>query len=486
MLAKILFGLVLAQTSLASQECLSLQERIFEAQSKNSPAISMRMIDSAADFRKFKPVIDDDNTIAMAGYIPKQEERTARYQEIWCKGKGRVALEDRFLWPKSNTKSSYCGQLQQDMIEQVVRDQGIQFPRYIVKPRTYRSGIEWLNNARLNLKTQPLIQWDQDGTLKVQPQVLQSSQWPDKIPVDSIKRIAGQYYCKVLSRDGVQALAHDLAQKQYQWVGPSFRLDSDLAKLSAIPGVDAGRFSWRSKNILSRSHYYVAHEESLKNIPKGIMVISPGGAIPPIAMRGLALSFAKKGYLSLVLSYPGNLAIFELESSVRSLALAVNNHRVQAIAGYLSLLPQDLPLFAFGHSLGGAVLGRVVFSDDNPFDHIAIYGAASFFGADPDSLGQKPVTLLFGGQERAGEGIVSSQLKTLKGLFGVELQDDGRYWNGSQVWVEELPFLNHFGILSDAYVGDDTLRSRDGNASDVRESVEVLIKKVDYYIHSPR
>ena len=484
MLKQLILSLSLSQSAWASTECLSLQSKAFEAQSKSAPNINISASKNSAEFKQFKPSIDSDDVVQMASYTPLQEERTSRYDEIWCKGRSRSALENHFSWPKSNLKKANCQELQKDVIADAEAELGYELPNHYVSATTYGTGIEWINHSKFNLKPLPLLQWSKQGELLFHPQALKSANWLGKIPVDGAQRISGQYYCKLISKTGVKALAQDLKKQDYQWVAPTFNLGSDLLKLDSIPGFSAGRIAWRSKNIFSRSHYFVANEEALKSNAKGIMVLSPGGAIPPIAMRSLALSFAKQGYLSLVLSYPANLAILEFESSVRSLSKAIKSNRGMGIAPYLQMLASDTKIYALGHSLGGAILGRVIFSDNNPFDHTFLYGAASFLNEDPSKLSQRPVTLLFGSQEQSGKGLSQEQVLDLERLFAVEKQDDNRYWNGSNVWAEEIKGINHFGILSDGFVGNAKIRAKDGQGLDVRETVQILAKAVDSYIEA--
>lgn len=194
---------------------------------------------------------------------------------------------------------------------------------------------------------------------------------------------------------------------------------------------------------------------------KSAVVVSPGGKIAPKAMNGLAREIARRGHVAFVIHYLGNLAIIPTEQGkVGTFAdqIARAPERIagipERIAGALRQLPGGVSVV--GHSLGGAVLGKLIGSSDATVRHITLLGVSELV-SEPAAV-RVPTTLMVGSRD----GLVKPQgLTNLEGKLSTQRIT--------------LPDVNHFCVISDPAAGEAERRAQD-NASPL--SSEECVKRV--------
>ena len=129
-----------------------------------------------------------------------------------------------------------------------------------------------------------------------------------------------------------------------------------------------------------------------------------------------------------------------------------------------------------GHSLGGAALGSLVYSAENPFDHSIFYGTSSFIKPNNPSLNENVrISFLFG--ENQGTMISKPQvIQEFSDEFRIsEKSSNGLSSKDGLRTLQVVPELNHFCVISDLTVGDKSRREGDGSGPKPSECAEKLV-----------
>lgn len=178
-----------------------------------------------------------------------------------------------------------------------------------------------------------------------------------------------------------------------------------------------------------------------------VLVVSPGGRIPPEALSVLGQTAAQAGSVVFIVRYIQDVAAIPLGNNRRRAAriAEVVRDRIDDLRNLPSVLGgtalAGLPIYGLGHSLGGAALGANGPEREGLFAGIVLFGASSLL-SEPSAV-VTPVDLVVG----TLDGVVDrAQLPNLEILF-----------QNTVVPVEDV---NHFCIV-DGEVGDPDFRARD-------------------------
>lgn len=219
----------------------------------------------------------------------------------------------------------------------------------------------------------------------------------------------------------------------------------------------------RSGGFLSKTKAFL-YSSNIK--PKGFLVISPGGKIEPTEMSLLCETFAKQGYVVFNIKYTQNVAAIPLpgnQDRARRFAKAIKDDigSLSGLPGRIAeLASQDLPVYGFGHSLGGAALGTFGSESGSAFEKIVLFGTSKLIG-EP-SVSDRRTSLIIGSNDTV---VSRSEISNLESVFDTE--------------VVEVEGVNHFCILPNTS-GDEEFRARDNSTDlDQVECVNLLVQTVD-------
>ena len=204
---------------------------------------------------------------------------------------------------------------------------------------------------------------------------------------------------------------------------------------------------------LGRINAILAHQPG--NPVKGLLIISPGAAIPADKMVNLASKFAQVGYPTFVVEYLANLAIIPTEQK-KSLELAKKIRRGEKLRGIPEQIERSLDSGAsislLGHSMGGAVLAGLADDEQSSFlKRILLVGVSSVVSAPISAKANVPISLLVGSEDglvtqgRANEP--SNEKKEMEALL--------------QRKSVMLQGVNHFCIIDDENTGDAKKRAEE-------------------------
>jgi hypothetical protein len=440
--------------------------------------LEVEVLDDLGSFLKSKPEIAND-FVNLKSYRPDPVQRLSEYSGVWCKLKSRQALEGNQELPSFPTaeqgmncdgvqKSFFSALLATDPATRELYDSsGYHF---VFSNQVFRTGGQWApSTLTVKLKNR--------HDVEITTTSLES---PLGIPV-----IGGMNYCKLLAVDGLQKLVRDIHAKNFDFVSLDERLSADEWLPSDIKLAEV-EFNPRFGNVLAQkaSLFYPASSSQIT----GIYIMSPGGGIPPLTMRGFAQGLVRRGYLTFIVHYPNDLAILEKitgsNNSAINLAKIIRAKGEREINGLPSKFQNlsSMRIIAFGHSLGGAILGEALFGSDNPFDSIVTYGTTSYVDAKKRPLAAKSYFSFLG--EADGLSLSdATRLPTYLAQYGFQKDlGAGRYQiPDQQNYLEIIPKLSHFCIVPDLSVDGfgkkKAAKDRSGPPPD--ECLKALMNKLE-------
>ena len=440
--------------------------------------LEVEVLDDLGSFLKSKPAITND-LVALKSYRPDPVQRLSEYSGLWCKLKSRQALEANQELPSfpSAQQGVNCDGVQKSFFSALLATDQVTRELYdssgyhlVFSNQVLRTGGQWApSSLTVKLKN--------SHDVEITTTSLES---PLGIPV-----IGGMNYCKLLAADGLQKLVRDLHAKNFDFVSLDERLNADEWLPSDIELAEV-EFNPRLGNALAQkaSLFYPASSSQIA----GIYIMSPGGGIPPLTMRGIAQGLVRRGYLTFIVHYPNNLAILEKISgsnnSAINLAKIIRAKGEREITGLPSKFQNlsSMRILAFGHSLGGAILGEALFGSDNPFDSIVTYGTTSYVDAKKRPLAAKSYFSFLG--EADGLSLSdATRLPTYLAQYGFQKDlGAGRYQiPDQQNYVEIIPKLSHFCIVSDLSIDGFGKKkaAEDRTGPPPRECLKTLLDKLD-------
>ena len=179
---------------------------------------------------------------------------------------------------------------------------------------------------------------------------------------------------------------------------------------------------------------------------KDIVIISPGGSIPPASMAGLAKTIAQHRHQVFVVHYFQDLAVIPTQRNNAekfAKALKENLAQIEGLTATEKLLfARPLPIFALGHSLGAATLGETIGNVQSPFDKVIAFGASSFIQL-PATV-NIPTRFFYGSHDQI---VDQAKIAILGQKFATKPQS--------------VEGLNHFCIIDSDSVGSGKLREKD-------------------------
>jgi hypothetical protein len=427
--------------------------------------ISLTEFTSRSDFGDSKPTVSKDS-LKVYAYRPTLTESDTEYDQVWYKFKSPEAINDVVTLAKSGQSVKA-----DKVLERAFQDARKLVPEAAAKvdalgykftfaQQNMIAGFAWIPST-ITLE------------LRGENEIFVNT--PTLISAKQIPTIGGMHYCKIFTPIDAARILTDLAAKNHDKI--PFQ-NPQVPSLNRAGGESHAftEFSWDGNKA------YVVVDKSVTTF-KGTFIISPGGFIPSISMRGLAKTVASEGYVVFIVLYPSDAAFWELldakESRTISLAQLIKSKNSKA----LQSLPESIkafygsasaPVIVFGHSLGGAALGPAIFGNVNPFDTIILYGSATFLkGLGQGAPVAENVASFFGQNENKNE----ETFKNARAELGIENTADSqgvyRSATGNRS-MQIIPELSHFCIISDLKVGQDQIRNSDG----VGPAPSVAVKKL--------
>lgn len=432
---------------------------------------------SRDDFGSSKPSVTS-NGIEIYSYYPTLKEQGSEYDYVWYKFKAPEAIDDVLSLPKLGKRVAADKILELAFSEarKLVPDAAAQVDAmgytFSFGHRNIMIGSQWLS-SKLTIELQD------DKNVYLNAPTLVSSKI---IPV-----VGGMSYCKVFTPSAAASLIQDLANGNHDKIPFKNAQKADL-DLAAGPFHSAANVSWNGlvgDAFSQKAVLFVDNDYRDSGEYQGTCIISPGGFIPAISMRGLAKEIATEGYVVFIIEYPTDLAFWEAidlrESSYLNLTNLIKQQKTEKIQGLFPSVASfysgnTSPVIIVGHSLGGAALGPVVFGKENPFDRIILSGVASYIKAPwQKTVRADNVDLFFGSKESKTEDTIEKVRKELS--LDLDPDSEGIYRSSSSNrTMQFIDGLNHFGIISDMSVGMDMIRNSDGDGKKPSESVQIFVE----------
>jgi hypothetical protein len=438
--------------------------------------VRLTIHDRIEAFLESKPEIGPDS-LSLHAFAPSPRLSSSEYPQVWCKLKSaRDIARSRDISLLAAGEGLNCDRINEALFA-AARAEGktlegrLEASGYQLSFRneTLLTGGQWAPSvAKIKLET--------GRRLVVETTSLES--------LPGIPRIGGMNYCKLFAPDALKALLTDVEASDFRKV-----VVSDEAEPREIvpPGLEFARVRYKALigNLLSQKADVYWRRGELS----GVYVISPGGGVDALAMRGLAAAIAAKGYAVFVVHYPLDLAILERltlrENSAYSLGLLLARQQVAELHGLpgelaAALQQRKLPLKVLGHSLGGAILGDMLFKDGSPFDQVVLYGTSSFFKTTSRSKLEVPAFYAFFGQNDGLSLETAAKVDAFRQQLEVtEVVDAARYKaKDKPFFVEIVPELNHFCIISDMTAGSAKLRGKDREGPVPSSCVSALVARM--------
>lgn len=162
-----------------------------------------------------------------------------------------------------------------------------------------------------------------------------------------------------------------------------------------------------------------------------VVAFVQGGLVAPERYEWLATHLATRGYLVLLPSHPGDLAI----SAADNAAAALRGLRASPPPGLEGELPADAPAAVMGHSLGGVVSAMEWVDDPDTFEAVGLLASFPSEGTDVESRVGSPSLSLIGSMDGSAE-----------------LQDaaDGAARFGEPAFFGVIDGMNHYDWTDDA------------------------------------
>ena len=434
---------------------------------------------SRDDFGSSKPSVSSDG-IEIYSYYPTLKEQGSEYDYVWYKFKAPEAIDDVLSLPRTGARVSADQILELAFLEarKLVPDAAARVDAmgytFSFDHRKIVIGSRWLSSKLT-------IELRQNKNVYLNAPTLVSSKI---VPV-----VGGMSYCKVFTPSGAARLIVDLANGDHDKIPFENPNKADL-ELAAGPFYSATSVSWNGLvgDVLSqKALLFVDKSIQASGEYRGTCIISPGGYIPGISMRGMAKEIAAEGYIVFVIEYPNDLAFWEIldlrKSSSVSLTNLIKKQETEKIRGLFPSVASfyndtSSPVIIVGHSLGGAALGPVVFGKENPFDRIILSGVASFMKLPWQKKAKaENVDLFFGANEGKTEDTLEKVLEELSIRTAPDADGVYRSDSGNRT-MELIDGLNHFGMISDMNVGMEMIRNSDGDGARPSEAVQTFVERL--------
>jgi hypothetical protein len=430
------------------------------------------------DFGASRPSADGEG-IAIYAYQPTLKEQGSEYDYVWYKFKSPQAIDEVLSIPTVGERASaerileFAFEEARELVPEVAARVDARGFTFVFGSHKKIIGPQW-KSAKL------VIELREDKVVYVSTPTLVSSTL-----FSAFSEVGGMSYLKAITPSMAARILIDLAQGNHDRL-PFANPGSANLELAAGPFHSAAHVRWYGAigNLLAqKALLFVDQDYQTSGEYLGTVIISAGGYIPALSMRGLAKEIASQGYVVFVVKYSGNLAFLESidfrKPSYLNLANLIKKNNVGQIQGLLPSVEsfysdQDAPVVVFGHSLGGAALGPVLFGDENPFDTIILSGVTSFMKSPfHDAVQADDVHLFFGANESKTEEDYQKALDQLS--IGHEPGEDGIYRaDGSNRTMELIDDLNHFCIISDMNVGSQSKRDGDGDGARPSDAVRIF------------
>ncbi|MCP4744893.1 MAG: hypothetical protein GY874_01955 [Desulfobacteraceae bacterium] len=428
------------------------------------------------EFLSSKPAVNS-NGIDIQSYLPMLSERASEYDQVWYKFKTPAAIDNVL----DITKTTDC--VTSEMILKLAFDQArLLVPEAAAAVDAQRYSFTFCSE---NLVTGAL--W---APSMIKMQLRNERQIYIKTPtLVTCEALGGMNYCKVFTPKDAARILVDLSNANHDKIPfqnsgqPPLDLvagySHHAAKINWF-GIMGEHFSQQAVLLLDKKY-----ESTLKF--KGTCIISPGGFIPAISMRGLGKEIASAGYIVFIVQYRTDLAFWEAidarNGSAGNLAVLIKEQRLNNING----LPESVvkfyanrstPVVVFGHSLGGAVLGKNIFGHSNPFDHIILYGVNSFIKAPWQKTPiAENVAAFIGSNDTL---VIDDKEKVLAELSIHNVPDTQKIYRSDKDnrTLQILDDLNHFCIISDINAGPDAMWGSDGEGPAPSMAVKLLVDQL--------
>jgi hypothetical protein len=457
--------------------CVVAQRLIGNYQAEDlERVVRLTMHDGIEAFLESKPEIGP-GSLSLQGFVPPPRLASSEYPQLWCKLKSArdIARSDDVSLPaggeglncdRINEALFTAARAQDPALNGRLEASGYQL---VFRNETLLTGGQWAPSvAKIKLET--------GRRLIVETTSLES--------LPGIPRFGGMNYCKLFAPDALKALLTDVEAGDFSKVVVSG--DAEAREI-VPPGLEFARVRYKALigNLLSQKADVYWRRGELA----GVYIISPGGGIDALAMRGLAAAIAAKGHAVFVVHYPLDLAILERltlrENSAYSLGLLLARQQVAELHGLpdelaAALQQRKLPLKVLGHSLGGAILGDMLFKDWSPFDQVVLYGTSSFVKTTSRSKLEVPALYAFFGQNDGLSMETAAKVDAFRQELGVtEVVDATRYKAKDKAFfVEIVPELNHFCVVSDMTAGSAKLKGKDREGPVPSSCVAALVARM--------
>lgn len=396
--------------------------------------------DSVDEFVASKPQVSSTG-VETGSFIPPIQDLTQGIENHWCKMKKASIVARSF--PKTLPPKT-CADVQRSLLPA-----GSSLK---VVEKRFNTGAGWApSNARIGL--------DQEGLPTIEVTTLISA---DFVPV-----FGGMHYCKFITEKGLKEATKTLSEDYLPLLDLKTQVSALQNEKREILEVsfDKGIFGPRRALAFKPQN------------PKGHLILSPGGAIPVISMRGLAYEFMKQDLMVWVIKYPGNMGVVEeytrAKDSVETLAQALKEDLsgIHMPKRFERQLEEGLPVYAFGHSLGGAILGDLLQGEGAFVDGVILYGVSQFANFAKDKPLNDIPTLLLQGEN---DGVIKNEagLDELIELFKAKQGSHG---------YAKLPSLNHFCIITDP-VGWGIIKNRDEKGRPHQACVKAVVEKSQAFL----
>lgn len=444
-------------TTAFASVCVDAQRKMLKSLGSGDYPPIVEEVYNRKDFGASKPSISEDG-IRIYRHYPEQKAQGTPFSEVWCKLKTKDALEHYLKVDLPKVDRDFCGSVQRDLIKSL----GMQDSVRATQKNHYMGGT-WIGN--------PVgLSWGKDQ-YQIKAQSLWTSRLIPKIPSGGGKSVdlSCMQYCKMISKSGLVEMEAALKSER-----DALPLPKNWGEAKSI--LNEGNYSFQK--ISWDGDTRTAYAIYKKNTEiKGTLVLSPGGGVPSLSMRGLSKRIADEGYLVFLVEYVQNLAILEpFENSAVHLAERLKSGDLYFLSeGLKALLPDSAEIIALGHSLGGAILGKDLFSPEPVFDRFLLVGTSSFVKPIFNRVKANSEVRLFVGSEE--NSLKDEELMAkLRTEFDLNMEEGDVLMNedGSQS-LEVVPGLNHFCIITDSDAGVRRLRDADGSTA---LSTEVCIDRL--------
>jgi hypothetical protein len=438
--------------------------------------VRLTIHDGLDAFLESKPQIGSDS-LSLHGFTPTPRLASSEYPQLWCKLKSaRDIARSRDISLLAAGEGLNCDRINEAL-----------FAAARAADPASRGRLE-ASGYQLAFRNETLLtggQWAPSvAKIKLEPgrRLVVETTSLESLP--GIPRFGGMNYCKLFAPEALKELLADIEAGDFTRVVVSDEADP---REIVPPGLEFGRIRYKALlgNLLSQKADVYWRRGELA----GVYVISPGGGVDPLAMRGLAAAIVAKGHAVFVVHYPLDLAILERltlrENSAYSLGLLLARQQLAELHGLpdelaAALQQRKLPLKVLGHSLGGAILGDMLFKDGGPFDQVVLYGTSSFVKTTSRSKLEVPAFYAFFGQNDGLSLETPAKVDALRQQLGVtEVVDASRYRaKDKPFYVEVVPELNHFCVISDMTAGSAKQKGRDREGPVPSRCVSALVAKM--------